>query len=684
MAMALLLFSLTSCDNDVAEENKPLEWSCSSSVEPSFSHGDDKWYPESFDLTFNVNQEVLLSYRVNYMTDFGNDQEHTYGNGVYYSTRGSSVSVHCDEDCFIEFYVQSENETISVCRNVWFSKLDKVSVSYNYSQEQHTEGSITVLSDPYSVFQLSLEVNRLPEWMGAYPVIRYTTDGSDPHDSDTVLEFATTRETWTLSVPYSPSINRIRAYPVLENWLSSGDTDVSIEVERTANPVTDPDGEGEIVLDFGESVTVSGEGKIWYTTNPNLSPEDVDEDSWEMDPASGWVRYMYPISIPENDNEMILRLVAREEYKAFSEIVEKSFRLRLPEPSVVSSEETSEGKLKVTFSRQGGPEDSIVKCIVDGITQTVEEEGNGQFSIIVNSGSDVTVYVEKTGFVSSRAIDLIPMIKLDAPVPREEPVASRKFKRLYLDAESGVTVCYLLNGQGKVYDGYIDIRETTTITFWAEKEGYEKSDEVVRTVTITYDLGDVGPSGGVIVHDKGTYSSGWRYIELANTLLSNQIFGYYAKKDGAVAESVGTSDYTGMGMGEDNTILLATIMSGHAYAGREDKIFQPKVQNKVSTFAALAAASYSKTINLRDRTVVYDGWYLPSVYEIQGVLTHLNYGEIEASWLMKGVRYWSSNEDRNTDTAGSAYVVAYGTDNSIVDLSVSKSNKAYVMMLRKF
>lgn len=559
LLLVLLLFSLPSCDDGAIEEDKQVEWSFSSSVEPSFTHGDDKWYQEPFNLTFSVNQEAQLSYRVNYIPDFGNNQEHTYDNGVSYYVKGSSVSVRCDEDCFIDFWIRTENETRSVCCNVWFAKMDKVSVSYDYGSEDVSEGTISVLNNPYSVFRLSLNVGRIPEWTGDYPVIRYTTDGSDPHDSDSTLEFATSRETSSLDIPFSQDITRIRAYPVLENWISSGDTDVSVEVARTANPATVPDGEGEIVLDFGESVTVSGDGSIWYTTDPELSADDVDMDSWNMDPSTGWVRYSFPIGFPENESEMTLRLIACEDYKASSEIVEKSFRLRLPEPKMIGSEETPEGKLRVTFSRQGGPEDSTVKCCVDGITQAVDEEGNGQFSIVVNSGSDVTVYVDKTGFICSQTINLTPMIKLDAPVAREEQVESRKFKRLHLEAEDGVTIGYLINGAVKVYDGYIEIRETTTITFWAEKEGYENSDEARKTVTITYDLGDVGPSGGVIVHDKGSYSSGWRYIELANTVLSGQAFCYYARKDGAVAERVGTSYDSCMGMGRITLLFLPRL-----------------------------------------------------------------------------------------------------------------------------
>lgn len=32
---------------------------------------------------------------------------------------------------------------------------------------------------------------------------------------------------------------------------------------------------------------------------------------------------------------------------------------------------------------------------------------------------------------------------------------------------------------------------------------------------LPYQVGDFGPSGGIIAYDKGSYSDGWRYIELA-------------------------------------------------------------------------------------------------------------------------------------------------------------------------
>ena len=66
----------------------------------------------------------------------------------------------------------------------------------------------------------------------------------------------------------------------------------------------------------------------------------------------------------------------------------------------------------------------------------------------------------------------------------------------------------------------------------------------------TYSLRDIGPAGGWIFYDKGSYSDGWRYLEAAP---SDQSTGWDTEW-GCVGTAISGADGTAVGTGEQNTI----------------------------------------------------------------------------------------------------------------------------------
>jgi hypothetical protein len=124
-----------------------------------------------------------------------------------------------------------------------------------------------------------------------------------------------------------------------------------------------------------------------------------------------------------------------------------------------------------------------------------------------------------------------------------------------------------------------------------------------RSFTKPILIGDSGPAGGVVFYDKGSYSSGWRYLEAWTSDES----GYYQWKTSNTSTS-GTS--TAIGSGYTNTY---TAMAGTAH---------PAAQ--------------------RARNATYGGytdWFLPSKDEL-----NLMYGQKGVIGGFASVLYWSSSE----------------------------------------
>ena len=160
----------------------------------------------------------------------------------------------------------------------------------------------------------------------------------------------------------------------------------------------------------------------------------------------------------------------------------------------------------------------------------------------------------------------------------------------------------------------------------------------------TYALRDIGPAGGYIFYDKGSYSSGWRYLEAApaSTEWTDKEWGGYKSFIGATE--------TGIGTGQSNTTKIVTWLNSHYETGCAAQLCD-----------ALVCGGYSD-------------WFLPSKDELNQMYTNLKVFGV-GDFLL--TTYWSSSEKY----AYIAWAQRFGNGDQI---SSSKSLTYRVRAVRAF
>lgn len=128
-------------------------------------------------------------------------------------------------------------------------------------------------------------------------------------------------------------------------------------------------------------------------------------------------------------------------------------------------------------------------------------------------------------------------------------------------------------------------------------------------------VGDLGPAGGYVFYDKGSYSDGWRYLEAAPS-------GWGGKAEDPRYE-----------FGEYRASLIETSTAIGSGKVNTQNIVQ-KLSNK--THAAKVATDYKAIVD----GVVYDDWFLPSIDELE--LMHKNL-HVKNLGGFSDSDYWSSS-----------------------------------------
>ncbi len=144
--------------------------------------------------------------------------------------------------------------------------------------------------------------------------------------------------------------------------------------------------------------------------------------------------------------------------------------------------------------------------------------------------------------------------------------------------------------------------------------------------TTNYSVGSQGPAGGYIFYDKGSYSNGWRYLEVYPTT----VFGTWGCQGTSIPGTLAT-----VGSGENNTALILA--------------------------ACTAAGTVAK---LCDNFSVngFDDWFLPSSGEmdlIHDVLFINNIGGIPDAF------HWTSTQ---ASSNGATYAILYDNDLGWTDI----------------
>jgi len=162
-----------------------------------------------------------------------------------------------------------------------------------------------------------------------------------------------------------------------------------------------------------------------------------------------------------------------------------------------------------------------------------------------------------------------------------------------------------------------------------DKNDYkDKPPPSVQVTVQTFEIGDLGPAGGIVFYDKGNDSDGWRYLEVAPKDLGNAEWGLYGY-------DINGTD-TRIGFGKRNTELIIAALNLRGENGK----------------AAQLCREY--TLN------GYDDWFLPSKDELDLIYINLkhnvNKGKLHfLRYEMKLSKnkfeffsnywYWSSSQD---------------------------------------
>jgi len=150
----------------------------------------------------------------------------------------------------------------------------------------------------------------------------------------------------------------------------------------------------------------------------------------------------------------------------------------------------------------------------------------------------------------------------------------------------------------------------------------------------TYDLRDIGPAGGYIFYDKGSYSDGWRYLEAAPASTE-----WTAKRWGRYGTWIGATE-TGIGTGQSNTTIIVNWLNENSETGKAAQLCDALVYGG------------------------YNDWFLPSLDELNLMYTNLIvYGVGGFAYY-----YWSSSE-ATADLAWYRNFATGGQDDAAKDRS---------------
>ncbi|MBI9094270.1 MAG: InlB B-repeat-containing protein [Sphaerochaeta sp.] len=199
---------------------------------------------------------------------------------------------------------------------------------------------------------------------------------------------------------------------------------------------------------------------------------------------------------------------------------------------------------------------------------------------------------------------------------------------------------------------------------------FTASTEVPRNITVYAKwrlptTGDIGPAGGYIFYDKGTFSDGWRYLEAAPSDImlgasdNKHIFGYYRTAVDGPSVLIGTA--TGIGTGKANTAALVGAMKETAYTTNDSNI-------------TTTTGEYAARLCYIHKVGEYEDWFLPSKDELN--LMYLNLKKTNVGGF-SDLSYSSSSEA----FAHLAKLQFFGTG---AQLSYSRDGEIRVRPVRAF
>jgi DNA polymerase III sliding clamp (beta) subunit (PCNA family) len=215
---------------------------------------------------------------------------------------------------------------------------------------------------------------------------------------------------------------------------------------------------------------------------------------------------------------------------------------------------------------------------------------------------------------------------------------------LSVDGDGKATITGL-SGVSTATKVSIRVKETATTLAGAYKE------ISVTEISVSYEVGDIGPSGGYIFYVDTVDDFDWTYLEAApygwyqGATDSN---GAYSGDDdpsfewGSYGYIVSPSARgTAIGTGETNTANIVSYHDGLGTAYPEKGDYYTNATQYSAgndgTVAAKVCADYTMTVE----GVTYDDWFLPSKNELDLIYDNL---KVESLGGFFADKYWSSSE----------------------------------------
>jgi uncharacterized repeat protein (TIGR02543 family) len=302
----------------------------------------------------------------------------------------------------------------------------------------------------------------------------------------------------------------------------------------------------------------------------------------------------------------------------------------------------------ITFDTQGGTTtDSVTKSVTYGSTYgdfpEVEREGymfagwwtgTDSESIGVTSTSEVTV-TDDQKLYAKWILTYTVTFDTQGGTTTDSVTMSVIYGSTYGDLPTAVREGYYFGGW---WTGTDSVSEQVT----SSSEVTVADDQTLYANWIATGVGLIGPAGGYVFYDKGSYGDdGWRYLEAAP-------YGWYdggedPKKDwGAYGYTVNPSATdTIIGTGEANTANIVTYHDSLETLYPEKGDYYTNASTYClynhGTVAAKVCSEYSVECNDQ----MYDDWFLPSQEELTQMYINLyknGLGGFECSV------YWSSSE----------------------------------------
>jgi hypothetical protein len=141
--------------------------------------------------------------------------------------------------------------------------------------------------------------------------------------------------------------------------------------------------------------------------------------------------------------------------------------------------------------------------------------------------------------------------------------------------------------------------------------------------TKVYTIGKNGPAGGLVFYDKGSYSSGWRYMEVAPTDL-----GFF--EWGCLGSQILDSDRSELGTGFYNAVKIANY-----HDGLLGYYLNPSICNALNNGTVVSKkALLFELKNQKD-------WFLPSKDELKLVYENLY---LQSVGGFSDSKYWTSSQ----------------------------------------